>query len=82
MSFDPEKVRRYTANGFGEEDNYGNYVEYSDYAQLLSLLHDVSSEADPSGTLRELRQARETVKAQEVLIQELRAEIERLKGWG
>lgn len=47
--------------------------------QLLSLLHEVSTDADPAGTVRELAVAKETIKAQELLIQELRAEIERLR---
>jgi len=78
MSFDPEKVKRYWPdnNGNMEEDTYheGGYVRHEDYAQLKAILHDVATEADPAGTVRELRLAQDTIRAQEVLIQELRAE--------
>jgi hypothetical protein len=85
MSFDPENVTRYGHGEFSyifgpRKDGY--YVSYDDYAQLLSLLHEVSTDADPAGTVRELAVARETIKAQEVLIQELRAEVKKLRGEG
>lgn len=85
--FDPEKVDRYSFDdncagccgcGLGETAE-GDYVLYEDYDQLKALLHDVATEADPAGTLRDLRLAQDTIKAQEVLIEELRAEIERLR---
>jgi len=71
MSFDPEKVKRYWPdnNGNMEEDTYheGGYVRHEDYAQLKAILHDVATEADPAGTVRELRLAQDTIRAQEVL---------------
>lgn len=88
--FDPEKVDRYSFDdncagccgcGLGETAE-GDYVLYEDYDQLKTLLHDVSTDADPAGTLREKVMLQDKVAAQEVLIQELRQEIERLKGDG
>jgi len=82
MSFDPEKVERYSplsSGGMGS-DEMGGFVLYYDYAQLLTLLHDVSTEADPSGTRRENIMLQDKIAAQEVLIQELRREIARLIG--
>lgn len=82
MSFDPEKVERWNCYERGGPYSDGEWVSAKDFDQLKSLLHDVSTEADPAGTLRELRLAQDTVKAQELLIQELRAEIEVLRGEG
>ena len=42
---------------------------------VLSTLHDVASEADPAGTLRELRQAQETIRALEIENAELKARL-------
>lgn len=86
MSFDPEKVARWRwmenedGDFYMERWSQGDWVKHEDYKKLLTLLHDVSSEADPAGTLRELRLAQDTIRAQEKLIEELKAEIERLKG--
>jgi hypothetical protein len=83
MSFDPEKVQRYDFCPGSKYDcdpgctaemsqaEGGEYVRFEDYAQLKTLLHDVSTEADPAGTLRELRQAQDTIKALEARIAEL-----------
>lgn len=88
MSFDPKKVQRYDMVWKGrdymqyqdlDESEHGDWVRAEDYDKLLSLLHDVSSEADPAGTLRELRLAQDTIKAQEKLIDELKLELARVK---
>lgn len=41
-------------------------------------IHDLASNADPAGTLAELRLLQESFKAQEILITELRGEIDNL----
>lgn len=61
------------------EDRRGTWdLSQNDIAALkhvLALLHDVSTDADPAGTIREKVMLQDKVAAQEVLIQELRAEI-------
>ena len=84
MSFDPEKVQPWDARDEHVSGD-GEFVLYDDYAQLMTLLHDVSTDADPAGTVRENRMLQDKVAAQEVLIQELRAEMKKLKEerkWG
>ena len=44
-------------------------------------IHDLASDADPAGTLAELRLLQESFEAQEILITELRGEIENLLKW-
>lgn len=75
-----DRVQMMAEDGGGTWDLSEN--DQTALKHVLSLLHDVSTEADPAGTLRELRLAQDTVKAQELLIQELRAEIEVLRGEG
>lgn len=88
MSFDPEKVARWRwmenedGDFYMERWSQGDWVKHEDYKKLLTLLHDVSSEADPAGTLRELRLAQDTIKALENENAELKAQIERLNGHG
>jgi hypothetical protein len=84
MSFDPEKVQRFVPRDWIDGKGgsamrpalKGSYVFYDDYESLLSLLHEVSTDADPAGTVRELAVAKETIAAQEKLIEQLRKDLE------
>lgn len=80
MSFDPQNPERSNPAGLaGMRRQFdGRWVSYADYAQLLSLLHDVSTEADPAGTLAELRLLQEAYAAQERVIEELNLSVEQL----
>jgi hypothetical protein len=78
-TFDPERVDRWDARDEHVSGD-GEFVLYEDYQKLMVLLHDVATEADPAGTLRENIVLKETVKALETENEELKAEIERLKG--
>lgn len=69
-----EEVRRYKgvigdANIYAGESD-GEFVLASDFDKLKSYLHDVASEVDPAGTLRELRLAQDAVKALETVREE------------
>lgn len=78
MSFDPESVRRFVPRDWTDGKGgsamrpalKGSYVFYDDYESLLSLLHEVSTDADPAGTVRENIALKETVKALETVREE------------
>jgi len=66
------------------EDSRGTWdLSEKDQAALkhvFSLLHDVSTEADPAGTRRENMMLQDKVAAQNILIHELRTELARRIG--
>jgi hypothetical protein len=76
MNFDPETVKRYVIESRGQGDPGAVLVAARDYDKLLTLLHDVSTEADPAGTVRENRMLQDKVAAQEIRIAELEAKRE------
>ena len=80
IAFDPESIDRYDwTHTHMDYDPHGQWVEYEEYENIKSLLHDIESDADPAGTHRELRLAQDTIKALEARVAELE---EQLKGEG
>lgn len=73
-----DRVQMMAEDGGGTWDLSEN--DQTALKHVLSLLHDVSTEADPAGTLRELRLTQDTVRALEIENGELKAEISKL-GW-
>lgn len=77
--FNPETVKRYVIESRGQGDPGAVLVAARDYDKLLALLHDVSTDADPAGTIRELRLAQDTCKALEFENEVLKAKVKRLE---